>query len=423
MNAPHAPGSAQTTPASPCPIPRAGLPRPSGILLIALLTLASIMIGLGVTAMSTPLPKPLGIVTEIVAFATLALLALHLWRACRTAKGIIPVLVLISLFLVYATESLVLAALLIALVFMLGEGSMVLAVLPRRQAVLLPLIPLAAYALTAALTRDLIGAAFCLLPFPATLALARGTRQSAEREDGLTRVGVICATSLTFGLTALALIDLLLYRRLGSLDSTVLLEALEAFRTACIDEIVALPMPDGVTDVVDFEKFTSPENAADIVNSALNLMPGCLVVLINLTVAIAQVIQHATLRAFGFGASITDRVKTFRMSLISCLVFVVACFMVLLGDSEISTLPGTVAQNIYLILLPGLALAGLLRIVASLARRGAGGFGCLFYLFILIPCLLFTAPVVLALIEVIGHIFSSITSRLKPPDDDPFGEA
>ena len=82
------------------------------------------------------------------------------------------------------------------------------------------------------------------------------------------------------------------------------------------------------------------------------------------------------------------------------------------------------AQNIYIILLPGLAMAGMLRITKGLVRKGPRGMGCLFFVIILIPCLLLFVPFVFAAFEVIGHIFSSLTAAIKPPDDnDPFGNS
>ena len=124
------------------------------------------------------------------------------------------------------------------------------------------------------------------------------------------------------------------------------------------------------------------------------------------------------------GESVTDRVKVFEMSLISCIVFPVAAIIALGEGSTVSSLNGTIAQNITIILLPGLALAGLLRLTRGLTKKGRRGIGCLFYLIILAFCLLFTAPYILAVVEVIGHIFQSVTSKFKfeENDDDPFGK-
>ena len=51
--------------------------------------------------------------------------------------------------------------------------------------------------------------------------------------------------------------------------------------------------------------------------------------------------------------------------------------------------------------------------------------GCLFYLVISSFCLLFVAPYLLAAVEVIGHIYEAITSKLKFDSEDgnnPFGK-
>ena len=65
-----------------------------------------------------------------------------------------------------------------------------------------------------------------------------------------------------------------------------------------------------------------------------------------------------------------------------------------------------------------LALAGMLRITAGLVRKGTRGMGCLFFLVILLPCLFLFAPIVFAAFEVIGHVFESILTVIKSPDDD-----
>ena len=194
-------------------------------------------------------------------------------------------------------------------------------------------------------------------------------------------------------------------------------ELVEVYRTAYVEAILAIPLPEGTTE--EMKELFAPKSVENLVNSVINLFPALTVITVNLTVAVAQLISHASLRAFGFEESITDRVRTFRMSLISCLIFTASYFIVIFSGAEESTLASTVATNVYLILLPGLALAGLLRITVWLTQKREGG-GCLFFLVFLLPLLLFLAPLVLAIAEVIGHVFTSITSRIKPPDDsDP----
>jgi uncharacterized protein YybS (DUF2232 family) len=184
-------------------------------------------------------------------------------------------------------------------------------------------------------------------------------------------------------------------------------------------------MPEDLTpEMIElWEKMTAYESVENNVNNAFNLLPGACVVTVLIFSTACQSIQHAALRAFGFEECVTDRVKAFGMSLISCVVFLIAYLAVMLDQGTTSTLSGVVFENIYLILLPGLALAGLLRVTRSLSKKGPRAMGCLFYVIILAFCLIFIAPFVLAAVEVIGHIFEAVTSKLKfdEDDDDPFG--
>lgn len=417
MNAPPAPAPLS-------PIPRTGLHGSSGILLYICLLLSTILVGIG---NGTAVTATVGVLNlcEGIALVSTILLMFYLWRVTRTSKGILPVLVIFGVFLTYMTGSIMTAAVLLGLIFTISEGSFLLAVLPKKQLGWIPLLPIAAYAVILALSRDPLGALAVLVPYPPMIVLALSTRNSAEKENGLTRVGVICATALTLGLSLAALLALAVYNQLGTLDPAVLQEALESFRTALIDEIAAIEIPEGLNAeaLAELEEALSYANVTNAVNSVFNLLPAMAVVAVNLIATTAQLLQHASLRAFGFGDSITERVRSFRMSLISCVVFLIAYLVALAEGTHASTLVGTVAQNVYIILLPGLAWAGVLRLMSSLVRKGGRGMGCMFFLIILIPCLFLSAPFVFAAIEVIGHIFTSITSAIKPPsdDDDMFG--
>ncbi len=403
---------------APRSIPRQGLPGAATVILCLFLTLALAAAGIGICAMRTTSQAEVT-VAEIVSGVALLLLTVYLWRTTRPTKGLIPLLVMTAVLLAYLTNSLIPAGVLLSVLFAISEGSVALAVLPRRHALWLPLLPLIAYVLTALSSRDPIGAVACLVAVPPALALAFGTRRSAERADGLTRVGVICITALVLSISLGGMIALSLYRHLGSLTLSTLMDALETWRASLITAITSLELPADAT--AEMAALISPESATNLVNSVFNILPGTLVATVVVLAAVIQFIQHAVLRTFGYAAYLTDRVRVFRMSFVSCLVFAVAYIVALVSGTEASTLAGTVAQNIYIILMPGLALAGLLRTVTGLTRRGARGMGCMFFFIILIPCLFLFAPFILAMVEVIGQIVNLITSR-HPADDDPFSQ-
>lgn len=413
MNAPNSPESA--SPAL-CPIARRSLPRTAGIILCILLGLSSAMIGLGLSALFAPTMR-LATATEIISLVVSLLQLVYLWRVCRSGKGILPLLILAGGLCAYLSMSLIPGAVMLSIIFTVGEGATLIATIPKNKVWVLPLIPILAYAAVAALTWDLAYAVTVLLPVPPVLAMAFGTRDSAAKEDGLTRVGVICLASLSLLLSLLGAVLLFVYRGFGTLD---LLKWLEAYRLAYVDLLLAIPLPEGVSP--EIAALFTPESLENLVNTVFNLLPAVIVITANLLTAVAQMVTQSSLRAFGFEESVTDRVRTFKMSLISCLVFTVSYFIVMFSDTSAPTLASVVATNIYLILLPGLALAGLLRIAVWIARKREGG-GCLFFLVFLLPVLLLIAPLVLAIVEVIGHVYTSITSRIKPPDDFPFDQS
>lgn len=406
------------------PIPRSGLPGSAGVILHIFLTLATALVGIGICAMRTTSQTEVYI-AQAVSGVVMLLLIVYLWKVTRSARGLLATLIVVGVFLAYLTNSLIPSAVLCGLIFAVSQGSTLLAVQTKKNFLWFPIVPIVAYALTLAVSLDPVGSVAVLIPFPPMVALALGTRNSATKEDGLTRVGVICATSLALGLSLGAMILLSVYRLLGTLDPAVLADALEAFRLSLIEEIVSTEIPtEGLSPeaLEEFESLFSYSSVSNMINGVFNTLPAMAVVTVNLIAAAVQLIQHAALRTFGFGESITARVKAYRMSLISCIVFTVAYLVSLLEGTETSTLTGTVAQNIYIILLPGLALAGMQRITGNLARKGPRGMGCLFFVIILLPCLLLFVPFVFAAFEVIGHIFSSLTAAIKPPDDDdPFG--
>ena len=413
-------------PAPLCPIPRNGRQGSAAPILYVCLLLSTRLVGVGVTLFD-PLAETMTLGgPEILSSAAILILIVHLWRVTRTAKGTVPLLVVLGVFLTYLTESIFPAGILCGMVFTVGEGSLLIAVQPKSKLAALPIIPILAYGITAILSMDLVDSLAVLLPWPAAWALAVGTRRSAESEEGPNRVGVICGASLALGLTAAALLALSLYQALGTLEPSVLIKSLEALRTELIMELHTQPIPEGLSPdtAAMWAEMKEYANVKNTVDSIFNLLPALCTVVPLIFITVCQSVQHAALHAFGLGECVTVRVKAFEMSLISCVVFLVAYLWALLDNGASSTPEGIIARNVAIILIPGLALAGLLRLTRSLTKKGARGMGCLFYLIISSFCLLFVAPYILAAVEVIGHIYEAVSAKLRfdEEDGDPFGK-
>lgn len=425
--------SSAKTPSTPlCPIEQRMPTGVSAVVLLILVTLSSAMVGVGLQAMYAT-PSIPSTAVEIVSVVLAVLLFLFIWKGTPTVKGIIPLLILGGGVISFFTSSLTPAAVLICLVFAVGAGGFLVSVLPKKALLLSLLIPVAVYSITAAATLDPLAGCLGLIPFPAMAVMGLGTRNSASREDGLTRVGVICLTSATLLLTLGGAVLLSLLLTVENFSFNRIPEILEAFRAAYIEEIITeyneelatLEIPEGTSpQVVELltRKMTHKE-AANMVNTTFNLLPCIIVTIINVAVALSQMITHAALCAFGHGNSVTDRVKAFRMSLISCIVFTAAYFTTLgfaldLAAGSESTLGGVIALNIFVILTPGLAFSGLLRIVEWLRKKNARNVGCLISAFLFIPCLWLVAPLALPIVEVIWNAFSAFATLFTFDDDD-----
>ncbi len=403
---------------APVPIPRRGISGFPCVFLHILLCLTAITVPLS-AASAFGVGRLPSIAAEILSVAILVLLAVYLFRtgklAGKTSRGLIPLLGFLALLLGYATQSAITATACVSLIFFIGEGAMLVATQSRKNAVWLPLIPLISLGLSLAITTRIDVALLCLLPLPATLALAFGTRSSAAKDTGMTRVGVICLTSLCLGLTTVCFGAWFLHRALGSLELSTLQALLDDLRSELTLSITQLEVKTTEGVVRPFEG--KETLISDAVAMTFNLLPGAGVVLCNIAAALSQMVTLSGLTAFGFGKSVTDRVKAYRISAVSSFVFLVAWVVALIANAETVTLVGTVAENFTVILLPGLAMAGFLRLVTSAARKGCAP-GCL--ILILVIFLSSVAFIFLAGYEAIAAVFGPLVAKLKPPkDQDP----
>ncbi len=408
---------------TPIPIPRTGITGVSGVLLHILLclTAAAIPTGMAVIAGASRL---LPMAAEILSVVLLILVGIYFFRtgklSGKKSRGMLPLLVLTAIFLVLATQSAVPAAIAFSLVFFIGEGAVLLATQPSGSLVYFPLVPMAAFGLALLTCKGIDISLLCLTPLPATIALAWGTRSSAAKDTGLTRVGVICLTSLCLGITVAGFAAWFLYQALGSLSVPTLQAFIEELRQALIASVmdVQLETHEGLVHVFEGKE----QLVTDVVNITINILPGVAVVLVNLVSAMAQMVTLSGLVAFGFGESVTDRVRDYRISAVSSFVFLAAWITSLIANASTTSMVGTVAENFAIMLLPGVGLAGFLRLMRTMARKGCG-IGCLIFPILLIPGFSAYGFFALAIYEAVASVFGPLVQKLKPPkndDDDLF---
>lgn len=407
----------------PQPLLRRGLPTQPLWLLSIVAALSAAMLTGGISYLSGSCQLN-AVAMEILSAAMCVLILFCLFRVRKSHRWLAPLLLIVGGLLYAVCGSFSLSALVLALPAAVGFSALLLAVSEKQVLSRLAFIPLAAYGLSLLLCRDPLLSLLSLLPFPAAAALAFGTRAAADgREDAPGRVGVICLTSLCLGICTVGVALLLLGRHLGTLSAAHLSTWLEELRTSLSRAIVETmqQVADALPEQTDSQTvlITVPteEEARNTVNYLINIFPGMAIVLCNIFAALGQVVLHGCLTAFGYEASVRGQVRRFRMSVMSCIVFLLAAIITTVTSlaSGDSTIVGTVAQNISLILQPGLILIGILRIFSRPARR----VGCLsFLLLLMLPFLLLYASPLVAAYAAVATILDAVLAHVRPPEGE-----
>ena len=423
-------------PEEAAPLERGGLSVPALWLFAVLTGVTSAGTALGAAALAGRCPLP-GLAVDGISFVILAVTVFFLFRICRTSMRWLPTLVIIiALPLCWIAGSTVPVMTAVSLTACIGLAAMLLAVSPKTVMYCLPLIPLCAYVVSLRLCRDPLAALICLVPFPTAAALAFGTRAAAKSTDGPERVGVICLCSLALALTVILAAAIGLGLTLdGGLSVSSLKALLEEIRAEAAAALVdmseelaaeAQRAPAGLMSGMlgsetESVRALTAEEAADSVNSAINMLPGVLITFFNITSALAQCVLYGALTTCGYENTVRGRVRLFRLSRMAGITFLAAfitAFVTALS-SQSSTLAGTVAENIVLILQPGLALCGFMRLTVNLVTRSRGNPGCLpFIVLLFAPLLLTVGASFLALYESGALLLDAVFSILPHDGDD-----
>jgi hypothetical protein len=248
----------------------------------------------------------------------------------------------------------------------------------------LVLIPLASYAVACPMCGNPLVALISLISFPAAGMLAYQTMRNERR------VSAICMTSLLYGLCIAFGYVLLIFLQDGSVDLRALASELDAVR----EEIIALMLQtEPFMQMMEktYEEFgvNVRDVVVSLVNLVFNLLPGMVIVLINLMAYTAQLMCIRAYVGTGMKSLATKTSQLFILSVFSGLIYMF-CFVVTLFSGA-SNMFIAVIHNLLVILLPGMTLVGLFKLASDL-KHGISRL----WLLILIGCAIF-APYMLIL--------------------------
>jgi len=256
------------------------------------------------------------------------------------------------------------------------------------------IIPVAGYLLAFAVLRTPLLPAVALFPLPAALMLYRAMGVKANR------VSTICRVSLGIAFSALCASLIFFLLKWGIPTPFLLSNLVEQGREWLIDNTAQ-------TMLVMSADLGLELHSADIytltrltVGALFNLAPALFVLLCN---AIAFAIQslhftllYATNRESKVLSESLRSAMRFDMSTVSAVFFLISGILALFLSLDSDTqLPATIAENLMLILIPGMVMTAWIALRIFLMKKGPSCLGSLLYTLFLISFVYLTIPMLI----------------------------
>lgn len=243
------------------------------------------------------------------------------------------------------------------------------------------------YLLCAALLGSFTLSIAALLHIPAALVLAWCFAK------GFDRVGTICRTSFFILLTGGAIAAIAFLSRYGaSLDA--LKGLIDSARTTITDFIAnaLFTVYNEIGEMVSISMTDATEISRAAVNSAFNLLPALLIVGANLISFSLHSILLTILAPMETDKEKLKRMIMFDMSTVSAAVFVLALIVSAIFSGEELSVWGVTAENIAIILIPGLAFTAIIALRRFIFSKSPSCLGAMSYFLVL--ALVFYLPAV-----------------------------
>ncbi len=266
-------------------------------------------------------------------------------------------------------------------------------------------LPAIALIVALLVTRSLAAAVVSLATLPAAIALAGAIKEKAGK------VGAICRISFGICISVTAVFICAVYTEYGGVSFELCRQAIDRAREISIElvKLTAEQMESMTgTSFMAFED----ENIAYAVSVIFNVLPAIVIIVAN----VVSYIIHSMFLSIRF-SSLEDKKQalpmlSFQMSLASAIVFLLSLVITFVSSLEGTVVWGVVAQNVMLILIPGLILTALAGIRMLTSRKGPSCLGTLVYMgtIFLIATL---SPAVIIAASVLGAILIIITNIAK----------
>ena len=299
-----------------------------------------------------------------------------------------------SLLIYFSTGSFLIPSLLLSITVSVGAGAFLVNAVRKHYLILL--IP-AFFLVALALSRNWLLALFAIGTMPALAALAHSVY------DGAPRLGSICRVSVALAFTFTAFFVLIFSLRDGafSLDTVrALIDSGKAAFLTWIEDQMALEPALFESIEVTAEQYTS---------AAFALLPAFIICAFNFLAFSAHQINISLMKSSEFSRFVSKSNSEFIMSPAAAIAFFGSIVLMLVSPSTGSRAAATLAENMFMIFMPGLVLVGLMRM---LGKYGKKRFGSLTIVFLVLLFLMQTW-MWLVLMSVIGAFTVLITAYSK----------
>lgn len=304
----------------------------------------------------------------------------------------------------------------------LGAGAVVLAlalgaasfaflftVLKQRYLAFLPIV--AAIAVAFFLLEEPVGCLLCLAYLPAALLLAAATLLAKRRTTA------ICFAAGGFLAIFLALLCVLVYRAYGALRVELILQYIESTWRGLYD--TSIQIQEQLLRGMDPEdeaakllremlaKARAEETVALLFATFSKMLPAYAIVACSILAFAAQALLNAFYATAGLHCVLDRNARIFTVSLSAAVLYTLSfLLMMFLPESSMVT---AVAQNLALILLPGLCVLGTIRILAILSNlKGGARLGLLAVVILILSLAADSALLLLAMWGAYSNISAAI---------------
>lgn len=309
------------------------------------------------------------LVASVIAIAVCVLGVVVLARMAHTFRAVTGYAVILGLFILFGG-----ALLPIGLFSAFASASCIFAylLLKKHSPFVwgLPLIPLI---ISILLTQSASGVVLSLFTLPCSLLLAHAIKNRCGR------VGAVCRISLGICICAVLLFLCAVYATAGEITLSAAKSIIETAREQ-LTKLLGSAASE-MQALLGYELTSVDlENVIDVaVSSVFNLLPALVITLAN----IAAYIIHSLYLSVAF---VSDEEKkdalpmlSFDMSLVSAIVYIASLVLSFVLTSDKTAIYGTAAQNVLIVLAPGLILTALAGIRTLTMRRGPSCLGTLLY--------------------------------------------